>query len=260
MSRNAIVRISVLAAGLIPWPAAAWDTPPHQAITKAALDSLPASVTRRFDAELSHLIDIYCIYPDLYQEMEHYGFARRGPGPRSVSEVRDYCMRPNGEIVHGPTGDRENDLAALIFLFERISGAVSAGQPSEGAKYAGVLSHFIADGFSPPHAVDAERLNRMRPWLLSCQTSNLHSALEHSIPGFSLGGRLPRRLGTDLRASALALLDSCYAGAAQNRKDLPSMVKAACASDQKKLTEYQSAAGVGAAALFADALYTIAGQ
>jgi hypothetical protein len=260
MRRSALARIFVLAAGLTPWPAAGWYTPPHQTITKAALDSLPAGVTRRFGAELAPLINIYSIYPDLFEEMEHYGFARRGPGPRSVSEIRDYCMRPSGELVHGPTGERENDLAALMFLFERISGALAAGQQAEGAKYAGVLAHFIEDGFSPPHAVPAERLERMRPWMVSCHVTNLHAALEQTIPRFDLGGRPPRRLGAGARAFASAVLDGCYAGAAQNREDLASMVKAACASDQKKLSEYQSRAGAGAAALFADAIYTIAGQ
>jgi hypothetical protein len=72
----------------------AWDTIPHQKITKAALDSLPARYLNRLGPEVKPLIDIYCMYPDRYQEMVEFGFVRRSPGPRDAAEIEAYCVRP----------------------------------------------------------------------------------------------------------------------------------------------------------------------
>src|SRR5947207_1357794 len=88
---------------LLPAAAPAWDTAPHQVITRAALATLPAHVLQRFGAEAAPLADIYCIYPDRFLEMERFGFARKSPGPRTADEIRVYCMRPNGDLVHGST-------------------------------------------------------------------------------------------------------------------------------------------------------------
>jgi hypothetical protein len=253
------MRVLFFAAGwLLPFGALAWDTTPHQIITKAALDHLPSNVRQRFGAEVSPLVEIYCIYPDRFQEMERFGFVRKSPGPRTASEIRVYCMRPNGELVHGATGDRDADLASLVFLFERIEASLSTGDSGEAAKYAGVLSHFIADSLSPPHAVSPEDLRDMVPWYTACGRVELHSAIERSLPVFRLDGRTPRAVGATPRAAAQAILALCYAGAEANRRDLPAMVKAACAGDQRSLDTFRIRAGSGAAAILADALYTLA--
>jgi hypothetical protein len=248
----------VLAAIVLPWAAPAWDTPPHQRITRAALDSLPPQVLQRFGAETAPLVEIYCIYPDRFAEMEQFGFVRKGPGPKTSSEIHAYCVRPDGGPVHGATGDSEDDLASLAFLFERIAASFHASRPDEAAKYAGVLSHFIEDSLSPPHAVEPERLKSMVPSFSNCGRVNLHSAIEQSVPEFRLGRRAPRSLGGSARGAAEAALERLYAGAETNRKSLPGMVTAACAGDQTALDAYRFRAGSEAAAILADALYTVA--
>ena len=104
----------------VPGPCKAWDTTPHRRITKAALDALPARLLNRFGKEAAPLVEIYCMYPDRYVEMASYGFVRNSPGPRTVSEILNYCVRPDGELLHGATGDRDTDLGSLQYLFERI--------------------------------------------------------------------------------------------------------------------------------------------
>ena len=54
----------------------AWDTLPHQRITRAALDSLEKRHINRFGPEVKSLIEIYCILPDRHLEMEVYGRLR----------------------------------------------------------------------------------------------------------------------------------------------------------------------------------------
>jgi len=235
-------------------PCGAWDTPPHQKITRAALDSLPRSLAERFGTESGPLVEIYCIYPDRYVEMEEYGFVRKTPGPHSASEIRVYCVRPDGRPIHGATYDREDDLRSLVYLFERIAGNLADGRRAEAAQYAGVLSHFIADSFSPPHAVAADRLLALGRRAESGCNINLHAVIERSVPEFTLRARAPRTARTSIPEAAGSTLEACYAGLDRNRQDLPLIVEAACARDEKRLDEYRLKAAVRSAEVLADAL------
>src|SRR5450759_473547 len=101
-----------VALSIVAQPCGAWETTPHQKITSVALATLPKSVLDRFGAEAPALVEIYCTLPDRYVEMESFGFVRKGPGPRIAAEIRLYCVRPDGEPVHGPTGERDADLTS----------------------------------------------------------------------------------------------------------------------------------------------------
>ena len=237
-------RATLLCFLLAPWPCTAWDTVPHQRITKAALDSLPKAVLARFGDEAAALAAIYCLYPDRYEEMVRFGFVRKSAGPRSPEEIRAYCVRPDGQPVHGATGNRDTDMGSLIYLFERILTSFSENRPSEAAKYAGVLAHFIEDSLSPPHAGDID--------------ATMHAAIERSLPEFTLTGRAPRAAPGNLLQAAQAILDRVYAAREQNRKSLPAMMKAVTDHDERTLDSYRLRAGVQAAEILADTLVTVA--
>ncbi len=228
-------------------PCAAWDTVPHQKITKAALAAAPNGMVARLGAEAGALERIYCLYPDRYVEMEHYGFVRKSPGPKTAAEIRAYCLRPDGEAIHGITRNRKSDLQSLLFLLERISQNLRANRTGEAARYAGVLSHFVADSLSPPHAVSAEGLLELAP---EPGGLNLHSVLERSLPDFAIRA-VPATKPGSLRNLAATLLNECYAGADRNRKDLPVMLQAAVAGDEKTLDAYRLRAGMRAAGILA---------
>jgi hypothetical protein len=108
-----------------------------------------------------------------------------------------------------------------------------------------VLSHFIADSLSPPHAAAPEERQ-------SCGV-NVHGVIERSVPEFTLAGRRPRG------AAARDIVDRCYAGAALNRRDLPLIVSAACARDEQALDPYRLRAATEAAGILADALHAACG-
>jgi hypothetical protein len=226
-------------------------------MTKAALDTLPKAYVSRLGSEVKPLIEIYCIFPDRYEEMERFGFVRNSPGPRNVSEIRSYCVRPDGQHIHGATGDREMDKASIVYLFERILTNLFEARSGEAARYSGVLSHFIADSLSPPHSVGGDQLLAMTPKSAQAERINIHSAIERSIPEFTLGDREPRVLAGHLVPAAEAVIALCDAGAEQNREDLLSMVKAASVHDEQTLNEYRLRAGRKAAEILADALYTL---
>lgn len=235
----------------------AWHTEPHVRITQAALDTLPPQLRSALGSESSALAESYCMQPDRYVEMERFGFVRKSPGPRTAAEIRVYCVRPDGAEVHSASFDRDHDLASLIYLFERIASSLSAKQPAEAARYMGTLSHFIADSLSPPHSVPADDLLALQPPSPSGAPVDVHAAIERTLPALSLGRRSPRIVGNHLTDAAENVLNRVYAAAAQNRKDLPVMVRAACAGDQSVLDGYRRRAGTAAAELLADALFTL---
>ncbi len=231
----------------------AWDTIPHQKITKAALDSLPARYLNRLGPEVKPLIDIYCMYPDRYQEMVEFGFVRSSPGPRDAAEIEAYCVRPDGQAIHGATGDWELDAGSLVYLFERILTNLSENKSGEAARFAGVLSHFLADSLSPPHAVPADQLLAMAPH----SGINIHAVIERSIPEFSIQNRAPHMAAEHLLPAARAVFDQCYAARSANRRDLQAIVNAAALNDQPALDGYRLRAGRRAAEILADSLYTL---
>jgi hypothetical protein len=234
--------------------ASGWDTAPHRAITKAAVDSLPAAVAAKLGNERADLIETYCILPDRYVEVEQHGFTRAGPGPKTAEELRPYCVRPDGRMVHSATFDREEDLDSLIFLTERILTALSEKRVRDAALYTGVLAHFIEDSMSPPHSVLAEDLQELGPGL-----PNLHRALEHSVAEFAIAKREKAMPVGTLLHGLESLLDRVYVGAERNRKALPEMVRAVRANDVATVERFRMEAARGAAEILADGLMLLLG-
>jgi hypothetical protein len=238
-------------------PSNALDTRPHQIITKAALDALPEPFLSRLGPEVEPLVSLYCIFPDRYEEMELYGFVRNSPGPQNASEIRVYCVHPDGHPVHGATGDREMDRDSLVYLLEGITANLARPRPAEAARYAGVLAHFIEDSLSPPHAVSPEELRELTERVAPGTHGNIHSAIEKSIPEFTLQKWTPRRSSGTVQSIAATILDECYAGADTNQENLPAIVRAATDHDEPALNEYRLRAGKTAAQILANALYSI---
>jgi hypothetical protein len=236
---------------------AAWHTPPHRQMTKAAVDTLPKQQRARLGAEEASLVGIYCILPDRYIELEQYGFTRSGPGPKTLPEMEPYCRRPDGEYIHSAVWDQDEDLASLVFLCERIVAQLVAGDSTRAASYMGTMAHFIEDSLSPPHSVDSEKMMTLAPAGRWKDASELHASLERSLPSFDLGPRQPRKLGDGIVDTANEILQQLYAGSDQNRQDLAAMVKAASASDEAALNPYRLRSGARAAEILADSLFTL---
>jgi hypothetical protein len=237
-----LVRLLLCSALLSAATCSAWDTIPHQQITRAALDALPKHLSGCFGPETEVLARVYCMLPDRYLEMERYGFIRNNPGPRTTGEIRTYCVRPDGVAIHGASFDRESDTASIVYLFERILTTFAADDTPAAAKYAGVLSHFIGDTLSPPHA-DAD----------ACD-ARVHAVIERSLPSFTLAEPRRRAAGEPLVTAVTAVIERCYAGAAQNRRDLPAMIEIAREPNGRSLDPYRLRSGKEAAAILADAL------
>jgi hypothetical protein len=176
--------------------------------------------------------------------MAEFGFTRKSDGPQDAAEIAPYSLRPDGEAIHGATGDRELDAGSLVYLFERILTNLAENRVQEAARFAGVLSHFIADSLSPPHADRGVALP-------------VHLAIERAVPEFSLKNRAPHLVGEHLLPAARSIFDQLYAEAAINRKDLPAMVNAVTLHDEPILNTYRLRSARRAAEILADALFTL---
>lgn len=223
--------------------ASGWEGGPHRAMTRAALDSLPAARLTAFGPELAALAQTYCMLPDYYTAMINYGFRAPKPAPQSLDEALPYVLRPDREPVHSASWDRQDDLATLVFLYERILESLRLRRPADVARFAGVLAHFLEDSLSPPHVVG--------------QPMDVHAALERRIPPLSLAGRAPRLAGAGVVPAAEAVLKRLYDAADANRRNLPAMLKANARKDSGAVAALCLPPARAAAELVADSLFTL---
>jgi hypothetical protein len=252
----------------------AWHTPPHQQITRAALDSLPTPLQEKLGLEKDMIIWVNCMYPDRYRGLAQEGPERDpNPGPRNRAEMKRYCEMPDGRPIHNVTQQREEDLASFEHLLQSIIADVRRNQMTDAARYMGTLAHLIEDSCSPAHAgplplAVAELRKRQPlpsppPWLGrlnehggTLSAGNLHAAIELTLRPFNLQGRRPERGGQTVAETAANLLDRCYAIVAENRADLVEMVRATYADDIPVMERIRSRAARKAAELLADAYFT----
>ena len=186
--------------------------------------------------------------------MEIFSFVRKSEGPKTTDEIRRYCFRPDGVELHGLTGDRESDTASLLYLLERVLTMWMEGKPSEAARFAGVLSHHIADSLSPSHAVSAADLRALIPGDDASQAKELHAVLERSIPAIRLKARTPQVQPASFVAVAESLYARCFSAREENKRELSELVAAALKKDEQRLNRTRLRAATEAADILASAL------
>ncbi len=238
------MRALLLAA--IALPSLAWQTP-HEKITRAAFDTLPAALRERWRAEADNLAGPYSWYPDWYL------------GERR-NQIRVYVEKPDGTTIHNVTWDLVEDQATLELLLYAIARHNRAGSIDHAARYAGVLSHFLADSTCPAHALlpQDSQLNLVKDLLNlpGARDGSLHAYIERSAPAITLEGRPPVKLGDTISEAARTLLVRTYAVIRANRAGLLELVRAAENRDEETMNRHRRTAALEAARLFADALYT----
>ena len=267
-------RLLLLLASSIAAEGWAWHTPPHQQITRAALDSLPTPLQEKLGLEKDTIIWVNCMYPDRYR-----GLAQQGPeldpnpGPRDRAALRIYCEMPDGRPIHNVTQNRAQDLASLEHLLQSIITEIRRDQITAAAGYMGTLAHLLEDSCSPAHAgplpVAVAQLKQRQPlpdpppWVGrlnehggTLTKGNLHAAIELTVLPFNLRGRAPALAAPTVAEAAPKLLDRCYAIVEENRADLVEVVRATYANDFPVMERIRSRAARKAAELLADAYFT----
>ncbi|MDD3805027.1 MAG: hypothetical protein PHT73_02090 [bacterium] len=231
------LRIFLTVAGiafLMPEKLYAWGGAEHSAITAAALQIMPAAILPWLGAEAYRLIKIYCNYPDF--NWARYGeIIRSGQGFVRLPDMRRdwnapfYCgfdeatgkgdyylhgtqlslnkmdIAPDEHVRMALEGGRFSEEAA-VRAFGKSLQSFRQGNLRDGARFAGVMCHYIEDATPPPH------------YMYPLPVGELHHAMERikDRDQVSIDAYKPSVIADDADKAAGAVIDrmktlSCFA-------------------------------------------------
>jgi hypothetical protein len=137
----------------------------HHSITQGAIEALPAEEQEYLAPEKPALVKTYCGFPDM--NWPCYGEwgggtgdpkAARFPDTRREWEISFYCgwdpvVRKGKGYPHAPPESFE----AVSVFFLKAADAFKAGRLEDGARFLGVMFHYIQDSGAFPHTQPIHR-------------------------------------------------------------------------------------------------------
>jgi hypothetical protein len=164
MRKTAIVSAIVVAAALVPAPAAAWGTDAHRFIMSRAIDLLPAELKPFFEHYRTELV-VRTIDPDTWRLMgweddpNHFvdfGIKELGAYPFTALP-RDYgaALEKFGADTMRRVGRLPWREAEMFGNLRRAFEGFASGAPYAGSNavlFAGAAAHYIQDAHQPLHA------------------------------------------------------------------------------------------------------------
>src|SRR3954470_2964811 len=193
--------ILILASlALIPRTSFAWGQP-HLAITKAALDVLPAWQKQFLAEELAPLASSYCLIPDkVYTDKENAKFAMMDSHPGVV-----YLLN-----LHLPVPEQQENLQTLRYFVDKAVTALQAGKTADAARFMGTVCHQLEDYGSPAHTIPGDNmftlLQQFMPPSEKMEGQLLHGPIENGTFAVSIAGYQPKLLGVTLEEATWRLL------------------------------------------------------
>ena len=229
----------------------AWGQP-HLAITKAALEVLPAWQKETLGSELTPLGDNYCLIPDhVYTDKENAKFASMESMPGEV-----YVKK-----LHLPTPEQGENLETFRYFMDKAVEAFKAGQVGEAARYMGTICHVIEDFGSPSHTVPGDNmftlLQQFMPPSEKMKDQLLHGPIENGTFDVSIKDYQPRLLGVTVEEASWRLLHRVHEGTINARSTTVPIIQALYAGDDDAVLKHQLKAATVDAQIVADALYTL---
>ncbi len=240
-----------LSSLLLPAGAAhAWSEP-HHAITKAALDVLPASEQDLLGKERAPLASDYCLIPDyVFTNKANARFAAMDAHPGEV-----YLQR-----LHLPLDQPENFETFRYFIGKAVE-SVKAGKTGDAARYLGTICHTIEDFGSPSHTLPGDNqftlLQQFLPPPEEMKGRLLHGPVESGEIEVSIAGYRPQLLGTSVDEAAWHLLHRVNDEIINARSTTIPIIQALYAKDEKAVVTHQLKAATFDARVVADAIHTV---
>lgn len=243
----------VLLAAFTALPGAifAWSEPPHQAITRAAVDALPEWQQSLLGAELDNLAVRYCMIPDnVFTDKENAKYAAMDSKPGEV-----YLT-----ILHLPTQQPEY-LEAMRFFMGKAVTSVREGKMSEAARHMGTICHQLEDYGSPSHTVPGDNqfqlLQQFLPASEAMKDKLLHGPIESGELNVKLTDYKPALLGTSADEAAWRLMHRVHEGIVNARSTTIPIIQALYAEDKDTVNQHQLRAATVDAQVVADMLHTV---
>lgn len=247
------MRTASLAAALslVPLAAAFGWGEPHLAITRAAIDALPAWEKAQLGAEAGPLASDYCLIPDhVFTDRKNARFAMMESRP-----TESYLL-----ALHLPALQPEN-LATLRYFMGKALAALEAGDLPAAARFMGTVCHQVEDYGSPAHTVPGDNmftlLQQFLPPSDAMKDQLLHGPIENGTFSVSIAGYAPRLLGTSLDEAAWRLLHRIHEAILNARTTTIPIIQALYAGDAQAVTAAQLRAATFDAQVVADALHTL---
>jgi hypothetical protein len=224
---------------------------PHHAITRAAVDVLPAWQKNVLGAEATKLADNYCLIPDnVFSDKANAVYARMESKPDEV-----YL-----KILHLPTEQPEY-LEVLRYFMDKAVAALRENKPGDAARYMGTICHTLEDYGSPSHTVPGDNmftlLQQFLPPTEVMKDKLMHGPIENGDFKVSIEGYKPMLLGSTVNEASWRLMHRVHEGILNARSTTIPIMQALYAADQATVVKHQLRAATVDAQVVADAFYTI---
>ena len=224
---------------------------PHHAITRAALDVLPAWQKEVLGGELTQLGDSYCMIPDhVFTDKENAKYAKMESAPNEV-----YL-----KILHLPTQQPEY-LEVMRYFMEQAVAALREGRIGDAARYMGTVCHQIEDYGSPAHTVPGDNMfTLLQQFLLPSDAMKgqlMHGPIENGDFKVSIDGYQPKLLGTTVNEAAWRLMHRVNEEILNARSTTVPIIQALYREDKESVVKHQMRAAVMDAQVVADAVYSM---
>lgn len=231
--------------------ALAWGQP-HHAITKAALEVLPAWQKELLGVEFEALSAKHCMIPDnVYSDKENAKFAAMESSPGEV-----YLQK-----LHLPQAEQTVNRESLRYFMQKAVDAIKAGKVGDAARYMGTICHVIEDFGSPSHTVPGDNqftlLQQFMPPTAVMEGRLLHGPIENGDFTVSIADYRPQLLGTTVEEASWRLLHRVQEVIINARSTTVPIIQALYAGDSAKVLKHQLRAATKDAQVVADAMHTI---
>jgi len=245
-----LLQIAILLSLLPVVPAFGWGQP-HHAITRGALEVLPAWQKSLLGDEFTRLSDNYCLIPDnVYTDKENAKFAKMESQPNEV-----YL-----KILHLPTQQPEY-LEVLRYFMDKAVTALREGKIGDAARYMGTICHTLEDYGSPSHTVPGDNMftlfQQFMPPTAAMKDQLMHGPIENGDFNVSIAGYKPTLLGTTVNEASWRLMHRLHEGILNARTTTVPIIQALYAEDKEAVVKHQLRAATVDAQVVADALFTI---
>lgn len=224
---------------------------PHHAITRAALDVLPAWQKDALGGELKQLGDNYCMIPDhVFSDKENAKYAKMESVPNEV-----YL-----KILHLPTQQPEY-LEVMRYFMGQAVASLRNGKLGDAARYMGTVCHQIEDYGSPSHTVPGDNmftlLQQFLPPSEAMKGQLMHGPIENGDFKVSIEGYKPALLGTTVNEAAWRLMHRVHDEILNARSTTVPIMQALYREDKEDVVKHQMRAATMDAQVVADAVYTM---
>lgn len=222
---------------------------PHHAITRAALDVLPAWQKEALGGELKQLGDTYCMIPDnVFADKENARYA--------IMDPKEVYLK----ILHLPTQQPEY-LEVMRYFMEQAVASLRTGKIGDAARYMGTVCHQIEDYGSPAHTVPGDNmftlLQQFLPPTEAMKGQLMHGPIENGDFKVSIEGYKPALLGTTVNEAAWRLMHRVHDEIINARSTTVPIIQALYAEEKESVVKHQMRAATMDAQVVADAVYTI---